>query len=50
MADQRLDLISETLNGIKIIKMFCWENSFKKMVDRFRKLFFVNNTIIEILN
>nr|UOU03343.1 ATP-binding cassette subfamily C4-4-2 [Brachionus rubens] len=34
--DKRIGLISEIFNGIKIIKMYCWEEPFKKMVELLR--------------
>ena len=35
--DSRINIINEILNGIKIIKMYCWEDSFKKIVSKIRK-------------
>ena len=34
--DKRIDLLYEIFNGIKIIKMYCWEELFKKLVERLR--------------
>lgn len=39
VTDERINLTTEVLNGIKIIKMYCWENPFKKMIDKFRKYY-----------
>jgi ATP-binding cassette subfamily C (CFTR/MRP) protein 4 len=35
--DKRINLLNEILNGIKIIKMYCWEEPFKKLISTFRK-------------
>ena len=35
--DKRIDLLNEILNGIKIIKMYCWEEPFKKITQILRK-------------
>jgi ATP-binding cassette subfamily C (CFTR/MRP) protein 4 len=35
--DKRINLLNEVLSGIKIIKMYCWEEPFKKMVESLRK-------------
>jgi ATP-binding cassette subfamily C (CFTR/MRP) protein 4 len=35
--DERINLLNEILNGIKIIKMYCWEEPFKRMVENLRK-------------
>ncbi len=35
--DERIKLTSEILNGIKIVKMFCWETPFKSLIEKFRK-------------
>ena len=35
--DRRIDLLSEVFNGIKIIKMYCWEEPFKKIIEYLRK-------------
>lgn len=37
ITDERINLISEILNGIKIIKMNCWEAPFKTLIERIRK-------------
>ena len=34
--DERIELLAEILNGIKIIKMYCWEEPFKRIVQRLR--------------
>jgi ATP-binding cassette subfamily C (CFTR/MRP) protein 4 len=34
--DKRIDLLNEIFNGIKIIKMYCWEEPFKKLVECLR--------------
>ena len=57
--DKRIDFLNEVFNGIKVIKMYCWEEPFKKIVERLRKkelsyqrnLFFLtafNETIAQI--
>ena len=35
--DDRLGLLNEVLNGIKIIKYYCWEKSFKVIIENLRK-------------
>ena len=35
--DRRIRLMNEILNGIKVIKMYCWEKSFAKLVEDTRK-------------
>ena len=34
--DERINLVGEILNGIKIIKMYCWEMPFKKLITKLR--------------
>ena len=36
-SDKRINLISEIFSGIKIIKMYCWEEPFDKIVEVLRK-------------
>ncbi|KAJ8920723.1 hypothetical protein NQ315_004862 [Exocentrus adspersus] len=36
--DERLQLINELINGIKVIKMYIWEKAFVATVDKARKL------------
>lgn len=31
--DERLKMMSEILNGIKVLKLYAWEKSMKKMVN-----------------
>lgn len=35
--DKRLELLAELFSGIRILKSFCWENYFKKAVDKLRR-------------
>ena len=35
--DKRIRLMNEIVNGIKVIKMYCWEKSFTQMVQEARK-------------
>ena len=37
VTDERIKLTSEILNGIKIVKMFCWEEPFKNLIEKLRK-------------
>jgi hypothetical protein len=39
--DSRIRLLSDTINGIRAIKMFTWEKPFAKLIDNARKLSFV---------
>lgn len=34
--DGRIKLISEILQGIKVLKLYAWENAFMKKVESFR--------------
>lgn len=36
--DSRIKLISELLQGIKVLKLYAWENAFIKKVETFRLL------------
>ena len=36
-SDKRINLLNEIFHGIKIIKMYCWENSFELMIEKLRK-------------
>ena len=36
LKDQRIKLINEMLNGVKVLKLFAWEESFKAKIGRFR--------------
>ena len=42
-SDERVSVLTEILNSIKIIKMYCWEIPFTKKVSHLRKLVFDNN-------
>ena len=35
--DKRIRLMNEIVNGIKVIKMYCWEKPFSLLVDEARK-------------
>jgi ATP-binding cassette, subfamily C (CFTR/MRP), member 4 len=35
--DRRIDLLNEVFNGIKIIKMYCWETPYKGAIEALRK-------------
>ena len=36
-SDERISLISEIFNNIKLIKMYCWESPFSKKANKLRK-------------
>lgn len=36
-SDVRVRIMNEIIHGIQIIKMYAWESSFAKVVDRMRK-------------
>ena len=40
-ADSRIGVMSEILNGIRVIKMYAWENAFEEVVDELRRSVFV---------
>jgi len=35
--DRRIRLINEVLSGIKVIKLYAWENHFKEEIENIRK-------------
>lgn len=35
--DSRIKLLNEVLNGMKVIKMYAWENPFKDLIMGIRK-------------
>ena len=35
--DRRIRLMSEIVNGMKVIKMYCWEKPFAKLVHNSRE-------------
>ena len=35
--DRRIRLVNEVLNGIKMIKLYAWENHFREDVENIRK-------------
>ena len=35
--DKRINLLTEIFNGIKVVKMYCWETPFKIIIDELRK-------------
>jgi ATP-binding cassette subfamily C (CFTR/MRP) protein 4 len=37
ITDERINMTTEILNGIKIIKMYCWEKPFHKLIHQIRK-------------
>lgn len=45
-SDERVSVLTEILNSIKIIKMYCWEIPFTKKVSHLRKLVFDNNNTV----
>lgn len=36
LKDQRIKLINEMLNGVKVLKLFAWEESFKRKIEDYR--------------
>jgi ABC-type multidrug transport system fused ATPase/permease subunit len=37
VADQRIKILQELLQGIKVVKLYAWEDSFAKLLDQIRK-------------
>ena len=35
--DERISLMNEIINGIKVIKMYAWESSFAKLIENARR-------------
>lgn len=35
--DSRIKMLNEVLNGIKVVKLYAWEEPFQKLVMRIRK-------------
>ena len=35
--DERINLMNEIINGIKVIKMYAWESSFAKLIAKARR-------------
>lgn len=46
--DFRVKIMNEILHGIQVIKMYGWEKSFAKMIDRIRKWVVSNSRIPKI--
>ena len=38
LKDERLKVMNEVLNGIKVLKLYAWETSFKEKVDAVRNM------------
>ena len=41
--DERIRIMSEIINGIKVIKMYAWEYSFAKMIQEARRQGLIND-------
>ena len=37
VTDKRINLMSQMINGIKVVKMYSWEKSFSNKMDTIRK-------------
>ena len=37
LTDKRVRIMNEIISGIRVIKMYAWENAFKKVISRLRK-------------
>lgn len=35
-SDERMKIMSELINGIRVVKLYAWELGFKKLVDKLR--------------
>ena len=39
LTDERINMSTEVMNAIKIIKMYCWEGPFEAIINKIRRLF-----------
>jgi len=35
--DERVSMMSEVIGGMRVIKMYCWEKPFGKLIDTLRQ-------------
>ena len=50
LKDERIKLISEVLNGIKVLKLYAWEDSFGDRIQDIRDKEIHNLRIMSLLN
>ena len=37
VTDKRVRIMNEIISGIRVIKMYAWENAFKKLITKLRR-------------
>ena len=37
VTDQRVRIMNEVISGIRVIKMYAWENAFNKLISKLRR-------------
>ena len=37
LTDERINMTTEIMNAIKIIKMYCWEGPFEALINKIRR-------------
>ena len=37
VTDKRVRIMNEVISGIRVIKMYAWENAFSKLISRLRR-------------
>lgn len=43
VTDQRVKIMSEVIKSMRIVKMYCWESAFERMIRHIRKYILIHN-------